>query len=284
MSNLNLERRGALAIASAAIIWGFWGVAVHFSHLPGTQAACISILAVGLLAAPTLPRRFPRGWAAWWPLLATGVTDALNSVLYFSALERGPVAVAVLAHYLAPILIALLSPLLLRQWPARRVIVALPVALVGLGLLLGNQALSLGNAATTALLAAASAVFYAIQVLIQKRSGDVLTSAELLVWHALIAGVLLLPFALTYPAPALAGAAWILGGAFLGGVIGGSVFLWGLKHITAAKAGVLTYLEPAVGVAAGVFILGDPLAPLAPVGALLVLGAGLWVLRTPTSA
>jgi drug/metabolite transporter (DMT)-like permease len=279
MSALTAERRGSLAITSAAIIWGFWGVAVHVAQVSGIQAACISLFSIAIFALPTLPRRIPRGWAMWWPLLATGVTDAANALLYFEALHRGPVPIAVLSHYLAPVLVALLSPLMLRQRPSLRVILALPIALVGLGFLLGEEVLHLGAGAITGALGAASALFYALQVLIQKRSGHVLTPAELIVWHAFVSGFILLPFALQGPAPDLGGAAILIGSAAIGGAFAGSVFLWGLRHVNAAKAGVLTYIEPMVGVAAGALILGHGVPAWAPLGGGLILAAGLWVLR-----
>ncbi len=304
MITLAPERRGSLAITSAAVIWGFWGVAVHLADMDGALAGCISLFSIAIFALPTLPRRIPRGWLMWWPLLATGLTDAANALLYFEALRRGPVPIAVLSHYLAPVLVALLSPLMLRaervtigasdgdrlgeaqrstrmvrQRPSLRVLVALPIALVGLGLLLGEEVLHLGAGAITGALGAASAFFYALQVLIQKRSGDVLTPAELIVWHALVSGFILLPFALQAPAPALGSAAIIIGSAAVGGAFAGSVFLWGLRHVAAAKAGVLTYIEPMVGVAAGALILGHHVPAWAPLGGVLILAAGLWVLR-----
>ncbi|MCB9546082.1 MAG: DMT family transporter [Myxococcales bacterium] len=277
----DFQLRGSLAIGLSASLWGLWGLAIHFSGIAGPLAGCIALITMGTCAVPWLPRRIPRGFAAWWPLWATGITDAANAWLYFEALHRGPVPVAVLSHYLAPVLVALGSPLILRRWPSWQVVVALPVALLGLGLLLGGDVLAIGPAALTGLLGAASAFFYAAQVLILKRSGSVLTPAELLVWHTWIGGLLLLPVALMAPTPTLGGVVWIMGGAALAGTLGGLFFLWGLQHVSAAKAGVLTYLEPMVGVASGALVLGDRLPALAPLGGLLILASGLWVVRAP---
>ena len=248
--------------------------------LGGPMVACIVLFAIGTFTAPLLPRRIPRGWTMWWPLLATGITDAGNALLYYEALARGPVAVAVLSHYLAPVLVAIFAPVFLGQRVSRGVWLGLLVSLVGLLLLMGGDALQLnGNVLTTALLGAASAVFYALQTVIQKRAGDRLTAAEMLVWHAWLSGLLLLPFALTQPAPHWQGVAWLCGGALVGGTFAGSVFLWGLRRVSAAKAGVLTYLEPVVGVAVGILVLNETMPALAPIGALLILAAGIWVVR-----
>jgi len=275
---LDASTRGALAIAGAAALWGLWGLIIHAAGLGGPLAACIVMLTVGTVAAPTLPRRIPRGRKAWTALVGTGITDALNALLYFEALRRGPVPVAVLSHYLAPVLVALASPLVLGQRPSVRVWVSLPLALVGLGLLL-----DLGeggtDATTTALLGAGSAVFYGAQIILQKQGGDTLEPSELLVWHAWIAGLLLLPFALAEPTPTGTSVAWLMLGAVIGGAFAGSVFLWGLRSVDAARAGVLTYIEPVVGVLSGVLVLQAPLPALAPLGGLLILGSGWMVLR-----
>ena len=57
-----------------------------------------------------------RGFLAGTGALALhGLFDAANAALFFGAVQRGPVAVAVLTHYLAPLLIALAAPWLLRE-------------------------------------------------------------------------------------------------------------------------------------------------------------------------
>ena len=276
--SLDASTRGAFAIAGAAALWGLWGLVINAAGIGGPLAACIVMFTVGCVAAPTLPRRIPRGGRAWGALVGTGITDALNALLYFEALRRGPVPIAVLSHYLAPVLVALASPILLHQRPSARVWLSLPLSLAGLALLLdlsGDGA----DTTTTALLGAGSAVFYAAQILLQKQAGDVLEPSELLVWHAWIAGLLLLPFALAEPTPAWSSVAWLMLGAVIGGSFAGSVFLWGLRSVDAARAGVLTYIEPLVGVLSGVLVLHTPLPALAPVGGLLILGSGWMVLR-----
>jgi drug/metabolite transporter (DMT)-like permease len=277
-------RLGAAAIVLAACTWGFWGVAIRGSGLSGPHVPCIVLGTVAIFGLPLLPRRLPRDRACWLALIGTGVCDAGNALLYFESLARGPQPVAVLSHYLAPILVAAFTPLILRARAPRITWLALPVSLAGLGLLLGPEALSLGRAASTAALGGGSAVFYALQVLIQKKFTDRLTAGELLVWHAAFSALFLLPFAVQEMQPGLTSVLWLMGGALAGGCFAGTIFLWGLKHVTAATAGVLTYVEPLVGVLVGVTLLGESLAATAPLGALLILGAGLAVVRAQASS
>lgn len=271
------ERLGSAAVAVAATSWGAWGLVLDAARLPGPQAACLALFTIAVACAPLLPRRVPRGRLDWALLAAIGVCDAGNTLLYFEALRRGPIGVGVLAHYLAPILVALGSSLLLRARPSGTTLVALPVSLLGLVLLLGPDALALGAAGTTAALGAGSAVFFATNIVLSKALGKRLLPAEILVWHVIVSAVLLVPFAFAYPPPPLQGAALVVGGALLSGAAGGLLFLWGLARIPASRAGVLSYLEPVVGVALAAIVLGERMPPFGPVGVVLVVGAGVAV-------
>ena len=106
---------GVAQVAAAAILWGFWPLALRPSGLTGLQCAVI-VLAVMSLPAPFALRwEALRNRKATLALLGVGIFDAANGGLYFSALQRGPVVVAVLTHYLAPLLVALLAPLVLQE-------------------------------------------------------------------------------------------------------------------------------------------------------------------------
>jgi len=274
-------RRGSLAVAFAACTWGCWGLVLDAARVPGRQAALLALTTIALGAAPFLPRRIPRGASVWAALVGIGACDAANTILFFDALRRGPIGVAVLSHYLAPVLVAAASPLVLRAWPTRRTIAALGASLLGLMLLLGRDALALGGAGLTALLGAGSALFFAGNIVLSKRIGDRLAPAEILVWHVAVSAILVAPFALSLPWPPLRGIGLVVGGSLVSGVGGGMLFLSGLARIPAARAGVLSYLEPAVGVALGALVLGERMPPTGLLGIALVLAAGVAVATAP---
>lgn len=274
------SRSGSVAVAAAACLWGTWGILVRVAGTSGAASACIALGTIGIAGMPLLPRkRVARGAAIWVALAAIGVCDGANALLFFGALQRGPVGVAVLSHYVAPVLVALLSPLALGAWPRRATFVALAVSLAGLALLLGREILLVGHSMVTALFGAGSAVFFAVNIILSKRISDRVEPAELLVYHALVSALVVLPFALAGPVPSLRGALVVTGGAVVSGIGGGMLFLWGLGRIPASRAGVLSYLEPVVAVISAALILGETMAPLAPLGAALIIGAGLLVVR-----
>ncbi|MBA2540648.1 MAG: EamA family transporter [Deltaproteobacteria bacterium] len=99
-------------------------------------------------------------------------------------------------------------------------------------------------------------------------------------YHSLIGAVLLAPLLLTYGgdlAPADVGLIAV-GGATIGAG-SGVIFAIGLARIGSERAAVLTFAEPLVAVGVGVLAWNEPLRPLAIVGGLLVLGAGVHVAR-----
>lgn len=119
-------------VALAAVLWGLWPVFLGSSGLTGAQSAAVAF------AVMALPAPFMFSLAGWRDrratiaLIAVGVFDAGNVLFYFSALERGPVVLAVLTHYLAPMIVALASPWLLNEPLSRRALWASPVILGGL--------------------------------------------------------------------------------------------------------------------------------------------------------
>ena len=64
-------------------------------------------------------------------LVGCAVSDAGSYLCYFGALDRGPIALAVLTHYIAPVVVALLAPMLLREPLTRVTAMALIVSLCG---------------------------------------------------------------------------------------------------------------------------------------------------------
>lgn len=211
-------------------------------------------------------------------LLVLGVADAANVALYFSAVERGPVVVAVMTHYLAPVLVALSAPLVLREPRSRRALIALPVMLAGLYFVLpaGDSSAA---AWTTALLGAGSAVFYALVVLGGRGASTSLPPAAVTSLHAVISLVLLLLFfrERAIPSEFTRGVAIVIIGALVNGLLGALLFNFGLKHVEAQLAGVLTYLEPVIAAVIGVFLFAEPASWLTAVGLSLVIGAGVFV-------
>lgn len=265
-------------VAAGATLWGCYSFFLRPAGLTGPQSALLVFLAMALPAPFVLRREALRDRRATVALVVLGLGDAANAALFFGALQRGPVSVAVLTHYLAPLLLALAAPWVLREPLSPRALLAAPVTLGGLALLIGVPGGG-GFAGRTAALGAASAVFYAANVLASKEAGRAYSPLAVNALHApLSAAVLLLCFGADALPPALDGATLrVLVGGVVCGLVANSLFYAGLRHVPTAAAGALTYLEPLTASLVGWALFAEGLTLAGLAGGVLVLVAGAWV-------
>lgn len=283
----NDRRLGAGLVTAAAALWGLWPVFVRLGP-GGARTAAIGLGVAGLASLPLAlrqsARRATRPRGAWLALALLGITDAGNALCYFRALAEGAVAPAVLSHYLAPVFVALAAPALLGEPRTRRTPLALALAVAGTAalVLLGRGHGIIGGDARLAralALGSASAVFYAANVLLSKRLGRHFSDGEMMSYHSLVSGALLLPLvgvpsaAILYLWPTVGGLVSALGA--------GLLYYGGLRRLPAEQAGVLTYLEPVAAMLVGWLALGEPPSWAALVGGALILVGGMLVVTAP---
>ncbi len=225
-----------------------------------------------LRVKPTLSQWLGVGWL--------GIGDALNVVLFFAAYQRTTVAIAVLTHYLTPIFVAVAAPFVVGEKVRARTFVAVAVAFAGLVLLLEPWRVGLGrNDLLGAALGAGSAVFYASNVLVNKRLVKAFSGSEMMFFHGLVATPLLFGLVPTseYALVSRHALVVVLGGALGPGALGGLLFVWGLRRIAASHASVLTLLEPFVAVVLAAVVMGERVGFVAFCGGALILTGAVLV-------
>jgi drug/metabolite transporter (DMT)-like permease len=279
-------RKGALLVIFAACCWGTWSLWFRPTELPGSVTAPILFAFGAVGTIPLALREHARrpepvvwtrrlvGMLALYALL-----DAVNAATFFSAMNVTTVAVAVLTHDLAPVLVALAAPRLDGTRVPGAGLAAL-IALAGVGLLLEPWrpgALG-GDVLLGAALGLVSAVAYAANVFLGRKLTLELGSATTLGLHALGAMLLLLPLAgpelLSIEARDLPYLA--IAGVFPG-VLAGLAFLRGAALVGSARAAILAFLEPVVACVVGFVAFGERLGAWSVVGGVLVLAAGVLV-------
>ncbi|MFY0524179.1 DMT family transporter [Archangium gephyra] len=264
-------------VAVGTTLWGCWPLVLRPTGLTGPQSALL-MMAIMALPTPFVFRREAfRDRRATLALGVLSLCDAANAALYFAAVQRGPVTVAVLTHYLAPLLIALAAPWVLRERRSPRALLGAPLTLVGLALILGTP--QDGADPWTALLGGASAFFFMANVLASKEAARSFSPLAINSLHAIPSGLLLLlVFGRGALPPALdVSLLYVAGGTVLCGILANSLFYSGLRHVPTATAGALTYLEPLTAALLGVLVFGEALGPLGLLGGLVVLVSGAWV-------
>jgi drug/metabolite transporter (DMT)-like permease len=284
------------AVASAAVAWGSWSLILrHAEAIAPMSSALEATVVMAVLTALSgvmslrdrVVSRAPRPSKAWWWIAWLGIADALNVVLFFAAYKI-TIAVAVLAHYLAPIFVAIASPLLLREGLTFRTSMAVVGSFVGLAVMLGPGRTGADSAAMwqSAALGAGSAFFYASNVVGNKFVIETFSTSEVMFWH----GTLSTPFlALCVPraewASIDAHAVTFLALLSIGpGALAGLAFVWGLRRMPAAHASTLTLIEPLVAVVLGSVVFGEALGMRALVGGALILAGALTVMTAAAPA
>ncbi|MFO0565460.1 MAG: DMT family transporter [Polyangiaceae bacterium] len=280
--------RGALAIALASGSWGTWSLFFRPAEAKGGVNAALEVTVIYttilLFTAPLALRDRPRArrpTSAFLWLGAQGVFDATNGLLFFWAMQTTTLAVAVLTHYLAPVLVALSAPWVLGEKSDRRTIAALVVAFTGLVVLLepwrgGGSAVGLG-----ALLGGGSALFFTASLLVAKRLQRHFAPTE--IWPGTCrpgSPSACRSFPRASPTPSRRPRALAARRA-RSGALAGVLFIRGLAHTEANRASILMLLEPVVAVVVGVVVWNEVPRPLVWAGAALVLGAAWLVLTTP---
>lgn len=261
--------------------WGCWSLFLRPSGLGPRETTLIVFAVMGLVLLPLLRRGSLRpDWSgrSLALLAALSLFDLLNVTAFFAAMHVTTLGVAVLTHYLAPILVALLAPLAGEKRIPGAAIWAL-TATLGLALVLEpwrspEEGLLLGAALGTL-----SALGYAGNTLTLRKLSFRIGPVRAVALHGLVAAALLAPFAnwpsLLQAEPLRLG--WLLLGAVL--LAGGAsvVFTRGLQALGSTRATMLAYLEPLVAVIIGFAVWGERHSPLALLGGALILFAGLRV-------
>jgi drug/metabolite transporter (DMT)-like permease len=276
------------AVALAASSWGAWALLIRHAEaiapMPAVLESTVVMAVIAIVAGvaslrdPVAPRRSWRAWACvgWF-----GVADLFNVLLFFAAYKL-TIAVAVLTHYMTPILVALVAPMVLREKMTARTAFAIAVSFFGLAVMLAPSGTGASARVvwTSAALGTGSAVFYASNVLVNKFVVDSFSTSQAMFWHGVVAtllGLAMVPHG-AWAAIDPHAVAFLAVVAIGPGALGGLAFVWGLRRMPAAHASTLTLLEPVVSLALGARILGERIGPLAVLGGALILAGAILVL------
>jgi drug/metabolite transporter (DMT)-like permease len=265
---------GLIAVLAASVDLGaealaFWRLAL--------AALTLGAVAVGTGRASLLA---PQGRLGALALL--GVVQGAHWLLFFEAVDHGSVALAVLTFYAAPLVIALVAPIVLPERYSPVVLVSCGVGAVGiLAIALGGGGTEGGRSPLAIAAGLGSAVTYAALVILSKRLlAAAVPPVTIAFWDCLVGAAAVSPVLLVAERVVPSGTdewavALTLGIVFTG--LSTLVYATLLRHVTAQAAGVLTFLEPVSGVALAWLLLDQRPGTATLVGGALVLAAGIVV-------
>ena len=270
-------------VAAAAIIWGSNGVIVNWAPYNAHTVAFFRVLFASLTLLPIVfLTRKPEVISAarsWRAMLSLGLLLASGWTLLFHSMKLIAIANAVLLNYMAPIFVALLAPLFLKEKLEKSTLLALAISVAGIMFISQQQNLQIVDLNDLNLwgviFGLLAGLVYAGFIIASKRALSSFSSQVVAFYSYSVATIFLFPFVIgTDFSPDLA--SWILLlvlGVFNTG-FAVTLYLKGLGMVKAQKAVVFTYLEPASAVVFGSFFLAQQPTPFMLVGGFLILVAG----------
>jgi len=229
--------------------------------------------------------------------IGLGVLYTGNSGTYFAGLETVSASLSALIVYVYPAIVAVLSLQIGHPLQGRRAWGALALALAGVALAVGNVGEIAGSQVSGLLLIAASPVIYAVWIVLSARlSGEgragvganagggvdpmaagalMLTATAATYWiSALVLGLPVLPGQI--PSGAWFG---LIGIGIVSTFIAVLAFYAGAHRIGAARASIVSTVEPIWTITLAGLLFGERLGPLQLVGGAMIL-AGVVIAQT----
>ena len=214
-------------------------------------------------------------------LTLSGIAIGFNWILLFESYRYTSVAVSTLCYYMAPIIVALLSPLVLKEKITARRFFCVLAALVGMAMISGifkTGSLQSGEIKGVALGFGAAAL-YATVILLNKQLCGI-SAMDRTVCQLLVSAIVLLPYNLfkcDTVSLKVTPSGWIL--LAVAGVVhtGLAYYLYfgSMEHLSAQSIALASFIDPVVAVLISITILAEPFDVYTVVGAVAILGAAV---------
>lgn len=278
------ERAAKGKVILSMVIFGTIGLFVRNIALPSSVISLSrGIFGVLFLLAVIAIRRTKLSWSAirgnllWLCLSGAGL--GFNWVLLFESYRYTTVATSTLCYYMAPMLIILVSPILLKERLTVRKILCVVAALAGMVCISGilGQEIPGAKELKGVLLGLAAAVLYACVVLINKQLKGI-SAYERTVLQLGISAVIMLVYCLvTVPLSTLrldvmSAVMMVVVGAVHTG-LAYYLYFGAIEVVPAQTAAIISYIDPVVAVLISALILAEPMGVVGWIGAVLILGA-----------
>lgn len=254
------------------------GASVAKQLMPAIGAPATTGLRLGLSALMLVvmqrPWRTPPRREHLPVLLAYGLSMGTMNFVFYEAIKRIPLGIAVGLEFTGPLTVALLAS-------RRRLdFVWLVLAVVGVGLLLPLSDTSgpLDHAGVAYALAAG--VCWALYIVFGQRAGKAV-GASAATWGVLIGACEIVPIGLADAGPAMVAPSILplgIGVALMSSALPYSLEMMALRQLTAKAYGTLMSLEPALAALAGLLLLGEHLSPTQWLGIGAVMAASIGTL------
>lgn len=278
------QSKSSLIIATVA--WGTISLFVRSIPLPSSVLALVrGAVATVFLLLFVYCRRMRLDQAAirrnLFQLIFSGIFISFNWITLFESYRYTTVAIATLCYYMAPVIVTLASPFLLKEHLSLKRGLCVLVAVIGMVFVSGvpQSGLPKSGEAMGILLALSSAVLYAGVVITNKKM-DRIPAYDRTIFQLGTATIVMVPYILltedirTFVFTPLSVVLLLILGIFHTGICY-ALYFGAIEKLPAQTVALFSYIDPIVAVLLSALLLKEPLGWSGALGAVLVLGSTL---------
>jgi drug/metabolite transporter (DMT)-like permease len=287
---LATERSARICAVLGAVSIAFSSILVRLSHASPSTAAIFrcayALPALGLLAWLEDRRFGRRPWKDRRVALISGLFFSFDLVLWHHSIEDIGAGLATVLGNIQVVLVPLIAWAVLAERPARRVLAALPFALLGVLLISGafdHGAYGVDPARGAVFGLAAGLAYVGFLMLLRHSGSDLRRPAGPLFDVTAVATVGTVIIGLIWGdarlVPHWPGAGWLITLAFSSQVLGWLLISSSLPRLPAATTSLLLTIQPVCSVGLAAVIFGESPSGLQLLGVVLILAAVLGATR-----
>ncbi len=269
-------------VSLAILLWSSLGIVIRLSGMGVAElmfySALVSSVATGIIIFLKNLRKELSSCRSLFPLVLLAPVSLINTFTFFYAYKHTTIANAVITHYTAPVIVAFLAPLILKERLSLMTFVSALIAMAGLWIMLGFSPQGFFEALLRKdqnSLGIASGVFsgaaYAMVVIIIRALAINYHPVIMTFVQNSIITALLLPFNTSE----LRLNIWpVLFMGIVHSTIAPVLYFYGMKTVTAQRAALIGYLEPVFSIILGLFFLDEAVGFKTILGGAMVLVSG----------
>ena len=279
------SNKGIIGLTAAMVIFGTVGIFRKYIDLPSSMIAMarglIGTLFLLILLAckrQRLDRAAIRKNAVM--LLISGICIGFNWILLFESYRYTTIATATLCYYMAPVIVILAAPILLKERMTAKDLACVLLAVMGIVLVSGLPDTGAGTQNTLGiLLGLGAAVLYASVILMNKKITDI-GAVDKTVVQLAAAGAIMIPYllltedvtAISYTPKSLI---LLILVAILHTGFAYTLYFGAIGSLPAQTAAIFSYVDPVVAIILSAILFDERMTVGGVIGAVLILGATL---------
>ncbi|MBI5205957.1 MAG: EamA family transporter [Nitrospirae bacterium] len=274
------QAMASLYILLAIFLWSSLGIVIRLSgvavHILIFYSVIVALIVQGIiLSHKNYRKEIPEIKRLKYPMIL-GVIGLFNTFTFYYAYKYTSIANAVLTHYTAPVIVAFLAPVFLKEKITKRLIIIIIIASAGLWIMLNGFSFKEGHTAGIIAGIISGFTYAAIIIVIRIYSQD-FHPLVLAFFSNIVIILLLAPFVREFPFNAL-GTFLVMG--IVHSTIAPLLYFKGLKYVTANKTAVLGYLEPVSAIILSMIFMREIPGSSSIIGGMLIIASGYLTLKS----